>query len=105
MFTGGSDDEAARIAAAAVPGASKSARRIPVMSDPRHSAARTGAFPQPSHVVPATGDGTRRDPAPSVPAISVSAMSVEDYARVVQVRTEFVDFLLAPARGELAAAA
>jgi hypothetical protein len=32
-------------------------------------------------------------------------MSVEDYARVVQVRTEFVDFLLAPARGELAAAA
>ncbi|MFW3386829.1 UNVERIFIED_CONTAM: hypothetical protein RF648_12545 [Kocuria sp. CPCC 205274] len=75
------------------------------MSDPRHSAARTGAFSQPSHVVPATGDGTRRDPAPSVPAISVSAMSVEDYARVVQVRTEFVDFLLAPARGELAAAA
>jgi hypothetical protein len=32
-------------------------------------------------------------------------MSLEDYARVVQVRTEFVDFLLAPARGELAAAA
>lgn len=74
------------------------------MSDPRHSA-RTGSFPQPSLAVPATGDGTRRDPAPSVPAISVSAMSVEDYARVVQVRTEFVDFLLAPARGELAAAA
>ena len=75
------------------------------MSDPRHSAARTGAFPQPSPAGPATGDGTRRVPAPSVPAISVSAMSVEDYARVVQVRTEFVDFLLAPARGQLAAAA
>ncbi|MFF0989178.1 hypothetical protein [Kocuria nitroreducens] len=61
------------------------------MTDPRHpAAARAGAFPE---------------TVPSVPAISVSAMSIEDYARVVQVRTEFVDFLLAPARGELAAAA
>jgi hypothetical protein len=33
------------------------------------------------------------------------AMSVEDYARVVEARSEFVDFLLAPARGQLAAAA
>jgi hypothetical protein len=106
MFTGGSDDEAARIAAAAVPGASKSARRIPVMSDPRHPApARAAAFPGTSTSVPATGDSTWSDPTPSVPAISVSAMSIEDYARAVQVRTEFVDFLLAPARGELAAAA
>lgn len=47
-------------------------------------------------------------PAPSAPAdapLSAAAMSVDDYARVVQTRTEFVDFLLAPARGGLAAAA
>ncbi|MFI7743017.1 hypothetical protein [Kocuria rhizosphaericola] len=82
------------------------------MSDPRTPApsARAGAFsetapgvpagrdPAPSHPVPS-------DPARSVPPISVSAMSLEDYARAVQARTEFVDFLLAPARGELAAAA
>jgi hypothetical protein len=85
MFTGGSDDEAARIAAAAVPGASKSARRIPVMLD---------ALPP----VPATA-------ARPGETLSSAAMSLEDYARVVQTRNEFVDFLLAPARGELAAAA
>lgn len=47
-------------------------------------------------------------PVPSVPAgapLSAAAMSVDDYARVVQTRTEFVDFLLAPACGGLAAAA
>lgn len=76
------------------------------MTDPRHAAdARAGAFPGTTPGVPASRDSTRNDPAPGVPAISVSAMSIEDYARVVQVRTEFVDFLLAPARGELAAAA
>ena len=62
------------------------------MSDPRHSAARTGAFPQPSHAVPATGDGTRRDPAPSVPAISDSSerqarMSAEQQALCARYRT------------------
>ena len=82
--------------------AHEGSRSCPTPATPPPALAR---FPQPSHAVPATGDGTRRDPAPSVPAISVSAMSVEDYARVVQVRTEFVDFLLAPARGELAATA
>jgi hypothetical protein len=105
MFTGGSDDEAARIAAAAVPGTSKSARRIPVMSDPRHPAVARAGASETSPGVPAPRDSVRNDPTPGVPAISASAMSLEDYARVVQVRTEFVDFLLAPARGELAAAA
>lgn len=75
------------------------------MTDPRSPAARAGAFPETPLSVPATRDSTHNDPTPSVPAISVSAMSIEDYARVVQVRTEFVDFLLAPARGELAVAA
>ncbi|GAA1749511.1 hypothetical protein [Kocuria aegyptia] len=75
------------------------------MTDPRHPAARAATFPETSRSVPASGDAARSDPAPDVPAISASAMSIEDYARVVQVRTEFVDFLLAPARGELAAAA
>lgn len=37
--------------------------------------------------------------------LSGTAMSVEDYAQVVQARARFVDFLLAPARGPLAAAA
>ena len=60
------------------------------MSDPRH---------------PTLAPAGTSETSPSVPAISASAMSLEDYARVVQVRTEFVDFLLAPARGELAAAA
>ena len=44
-------------------------------------------------------------PAPSGPALSAAAMSVEDYARVVQSRNQFVEFLLAPARDRLAAAA
>ncbi len=70
------------------------------MSDPRHPAtART------SSSVPAPRDSVRNDPTPGVPAISASAMSLDDYARVVQARTEFVDFLLAPVRGQLAAAA
>ena len=38
-------------------------------------------------------------------SLNSAAMSVEDYARVVEARTEFVDFLLAPAGGQLAAAA
>ena len=38
-------------------------------------------------------------------SLNSAAMSVEDYARVVEARSEFVDFLLAPARGQLAAAA
>ncbi|WP_188533875.1 hypothetical protein [Kocuria dechangensis] len=43
----------------------------------------------------------------TVPAGSLAstAMSVDDYARVVQSRTAFVDFLLAPARDRLAVAA
>lgn len=50
------------------------------------------------------------DALPPVPAavpasLSAAAMSVDDYARVVQARTEFVDFLLAPAHGGLAVAA
>ncbi|MGX5358567.1 hypothetical protein [Kocuria sp. KH4] len=45
-------------------------------------------------------------PGPAAPAaLGCAAMSIDDYARVVQARTEFVDFLLAPARGRLAAAA
>lgn len=76
------------------------------MSDSRHpAAARTGVPPETAGRVPATGDQPRHDPRRDVPAIGVAAMSIEDYARAVQVRTEFVDFLLAPARGELAAAA
>lgn len=43
--------------------------------------------------------------APAAATLSSVAMSVEDYARVVATRAEFVDFLLAPARGRLAAAA
>lgn len=74
------------------------------MSDLHHPA-RAGANSDTSPGVPAVGDPARHDPTRCVAPISVSAMSVEDYARVVQVRTEFVDFLLAPARGELAAAA
>ncbi|KUG56589.1 MULTISPECIES: hypothetical protein [Kocuria] len=75
------------------------------MSDPRTPvpAVRTGAPPGSSPGVPAGRDPSPGEPA-GVPAISASAMSVEDYARAVQARTEFVDFLLAPARGELAAA-
>ncbi|MFI7481476.1 hypothetical protein ACH9EU_03565 [Kocuria sp. M1R5S2] len=52
------------------------------------------------------------DALPPVPAsgrpdetLGSAAMSIEDYARVVQPRNEFVEFLLAPARGRLAAAA
>ncbi|MFI7494226.1 hypothetical protein ACH9D2_05815 [Kocuria sp. M4R2S49] len=77
------------------------------MSDPRTPApsARAGAFSETAPGVPAGRDPVPSDPARSVPPISVSAMSLEDYARAVQARTEFVDFLLAPARGELAAAA
>ncbi|WP_298586673.1 hypothetical protein [uncultured Kocuria sp.] len=77
------------------------------MSDPRTPVAvtRTSAFPAAAPSVPSGRDSAPHDPAGGVPAISVSAMSVEDYARAVQARTEFVDFLLAPARGELAAAA
>ncbi|MFW6188278.1 MAG: hypothetical protein ACOC84_09830 [Actinomycetota bacterium] len=37
-------------------------------------------------------------------ALGPGAMSIDDYARVVQARTEFVDFLLAPVHGRLAAA-
>ncbi|KLU08298.1 MULTISPECIES: hypothetical protein [Kocuria] len=45
-------------------------------------------------------------PVPEAPAVlGCAAMSIDDYARVVQARTEFVDFLLAPVRGRLAAAA
>lgn len=47
-------------------------------------------------------------PAPAArpaPLLSASAMSLDDYARVVQSRTLFVDFLLAPARDRAAAAA
>lgn len=77
------------------------------MSDPRTpvAATRPSTFPGTAPSVPSGRDSTPNDPAGGVPAISVSAMSVEDYARAVQARTEFVDFLLAPARGELAAAA
>ena len=75
------------------------------MSDPRTSAPSALAVPGTAPLVPAGGDTAADAPARSVPAIGVSAMSLEDYARAVQVRTEFVDFLLAPARGELAAAA
>ncbi|MEX5299243.1 hypothetical protein RCG67_10745 [Kocuria sp. CPCC 205292] len=77
------------------------------MPDPRTPvpAVRTGAPPGSSPGVPAGRDPSPVEPAAGVPAISASAMSVDDYARAVQARTEFVDFLLAPARGELAAAA
>ena len=44
-------------------------------------------------------------PSAAGPGLSAAAMSVEDYARLVQARNEFVEFLLAPARGRLAAAA
>ncbi|MEX5302480.1 hypothetical protein [Kocuria sabuli] len=44
-------------------------------------------------------------PPAAAAVLGTAAMSIDDYARVVQARTEFVDFLLAPVRGQLAAAA
>ncbi|MGK7223429.1 hypothetical protein ACSNO4_11620 [Kocuria flava] len=43
-------------------------------------------------------------PTAAAPA-AVSALSLDDYARHVEERTRFVDFLLAPVRDERAAAA
>ena len=80
------------------------------MSDPLHSVARGGTSPvaAPHGTSPgsaAPGSAALGGAALSGSALKSSAMSVEEYARVVQARTEFVDFLLAPARVELAAAA
>lgn len=80
------------------------------MSDPLHSVARVGTSPVAaphgtSPIGTAPGSAVPGGSVLSGSALSSSAMSVEEYARVVQARTEFVDFLLAPARDQLAAAA